>query len=147
MNLIGGYFNSIEDFPIWNWWKIAETGDLKYVFKDGKGKVTDRTVEVWFKLQNEYLDEYGITDGFRRLIKLKKKWIEKRTKYLVDDDRFALMESEMTEVDMDDIIKEKDVKTDETLIMLEQKLGRELDPKKISVKKYYDYINYFSKNG
>ena len=38
------------------------------------------------------------------------------------------------------------VDKDDTVIMLEQKLSRELDPKKISVKKYYKYINHFSKN-
>ena len=62
------YFNSIEDLPIWNWWKIAETGNLIYLHKleEYEGKEDYNLIELWNKLQNQYLEEFGITEEFRK---------------------------------------------------------------------------------
>jgi len=143
------YFNSIEELPIWNWWKIAETGNLIYLqrldFYDGEN-YSFKAQELWNKLQNEYLVEFGVTDEFRQVLELKKKWIDKKTDYLLTGERFKLTEIDIIEIELNETINDKIiVDKDDTLIMLEQKLGRELEPKSISVKKYYKYINHFSK--
>lgn len=143
------YFNSIDTLPIWNWWKIAETGNLIYLHVDGKYEEKDYSlVDLWDEIQNEYLDTFGITDEFRKMLHLKKKWISKKANFILTGDRFNLTEIDIIEADMSDTMETKiKVNKDDTLIMLEQKLNRGLDPKKVSVKKYYNYINYFSKNG
>jgi hypothetical protein len=144
------YFNSIEVLPIWNWWKIAETGNLIYlhILEDYEGKEDYNLIELWNKLQNEYLDEFGITEEFRKILSLKKKWINKKVEYLTTGERFKLTEIDIIESDIAETMDSKvAVDKDDTIITLERKLGRELDPKQISVKKYYKYINHFSKNG
>jgi predicted Mrr-cat superfamily restriction endonuclease len=128
---------------------IAETGNLIYLHKKDfyEGEDYD-SIELWNKLQNEYLDEFGITEEFRRILSLKKKWISKKVDYLTTGERFKLTEIDIIEADMQNIMEDKvTVDKDDTIITLERKLGRELNPKKISVKKYYKYINHFSKNG
>jgi hypothetical protein len=143
------YFNSIDSLPIWNWWKIAETGNLIYLYKDeDKYDKTDYSlVSIWNTLQNEYLDTFGITAEFEQILKLKKKWIIAKSDFLITGDRFILNSIDEIESDINETMKAK-ITTDkgDTIVMLETKLSRELDPKKISVKKYYNYINYFSKN-
>jgi len=141
------YFNSIDDLPIWNWWKIAETSNLIYLHKGGDYSKKDYTLTtLWNKLQDEYLDEFGITDDFRKLLSLKKRWIKGKANFLISGDRFILNELDVIESDLNELEVDKEkVDKDNTLIMLEQKLNRGLDPKEISVKKYYKYINYFSK--
>lgn len=141
------YFNSIEDLPIWNWWRIAETGNLIYLHKEADYSKEDYTlVSLWNRLQDEYLNEFGITQEFQDVLKLKKKWINAKTNFLITEDRFILNEIEEIEIDIKETMSSKiTVNKDETVIMLETKLNRELNPKKISVKKYYNYINYFSK--
>ena len=141
------YYNSIDDLPIWNWWKIAETGNLIYLHKDSDYTKTDYSlVSLWNSLQNEYLDTFGITDEFEQILKLKKKWIIKKSDYLLTGERFKLNEISMIETDIQDAMNTKiTVDKDDTIVMLETKLSRELNPHKISVKKYYNYINYFSK--
>jgi len=142
------YFNSIETLPIWNWWKIAETGNLIYLHKleDYEGKEDYSLMTLWNKLQDEYLNEFGITREFREMLTLKKRWIDVKSKFLITGERFLLNEIEEIEIDLDETNANKiEVKKDETVIMLEQKLNFPLDPKKMSVKKYYNYINYFSK--
>jgi len=143
------YFNSIEDLPIWNWWRIADTGNLIYLKKleyyEGND-YSNYAFDLWNKLQNEYLDEFGITDEFRQMLELKKKWIDIKTDYLITGVRFKLTEIDMIEAEINENMTVKiNVDKDDTLIMLEQKLGRELNPKTISVKKYFKYINHFSK--
>ena len=141
-------FNSIENLPIWNWWKISESGSLGYLYKDeNKHKENDNSlIDLWVSIQDEYLEEFGITADFREVLTLKKRWVNQKAEYLITGERFLLNEIEEIEIDL----KELDsagvsVKKDDTLIMLEEKLSRELNPKEMSVKKYYNYINYYSK--
>lgn len=127
------YFNSIEDLPIWNWWKIAETGNLIYLHKleEYEGKEDYNLIELWNKLQNQYLEEFGITEEFRKILSLKKKWINKKVEFLTTGERFKLTEIDIIESDINETMEGKvKVDKDDTVIMLEQKLSRELDPKK-----------------
>ena len=138
----------LAQLPIYNWWKIAETGNLIYLHRleDYDGKKDYSLINLWNKLQNEYLDEFGITRDFEAVLTLKKRWINVKSNFLLTGDRFLLNEIDEIEIDIKDTIDTKiAVDKDDTVIMLEQKLSRELDPMKISVKKYYKYINHFSK--
>ena len=143
------YFNSIDELPIWNWWRIAESGNLIYLHKGNYDK-EDYTYEaylLWNKLQNEYLDEFGITDEFRQILELKKKWISKKTEFLLTGERFKLTEIDMIEAEISETSSVKTAnKKEDSIIILERKLGFPLDDKILSVKKYYNYINHFSKN-
>ena len=59
---LGRLWQSIEDMPIYNWIKILETGDLKWLFVKNKGRVSSRSQEHWMELQQEYLDEFGLDE-------------------------------------------------------------------------------------
>lgn len=141
------YYTSIDELPIWNWWQIADTSKLSYLRKDENYEEDDFPIELWFKIQNEYLDEFGFTDDFRQIIELRKKWIKKKTDYLVTNNRFNLTEIEIIEGKMSELIDAK-IKVDKfkSVILLEKELHREINPKLISVKKYYKYMEYFSNN-
>jgi len=92
------YYETIDELPIWNWWQIADTGNLIYlkVEDDYKGEEYE-PIQLWFDLQNEYLEEFGMTDQFRQILTLKKKWIQKKTEFLLTDDRFKLTEIDIIE--------------------------------------------------
>lgn len=146
MNLKKDCFNSIEDLPIWNWWKISEEGDLKYLFIKGEGKVTGEVYELWMDIQQEYFDNYGISEGLKETLKLKLEWIKEKAKFISTGDTFHRMKCNMLEVEMNDTGSGSGLLTnDDTIIFLEEKLGREVDPQNISVKKYTDYIRYYQK--
>jgi len=143
------YFNSIDELPIWNWWRIAESGNLIYLHKGNYDKedYTYKAYLLWNKLQNEYLDEFGITEEFRQILELKKKWISKKTEFLLTGERFKLTEIDMIEAEISETSSTKTAnKKEDSIIILERKLGFPLDDKILSVKKYYNYINHFSKN-
>lgn len=141
------YFNSIDELPIWNWWKIAETGELYFLFKDSDSKKdASHLHEIWNNIHNEYLDEYGLTDDFKRVLKLKKKWILTQNEYIQTGERFKLTEIDIINAQIQEETQEKKTMSkDDTIIFLEEKLGREINPKELTVKKYNDYIKYYSK--
>ena len=138
-------FNSIDELPIWNWWKCSETSNLVYLHKNSDYKKEDFSLfELWEDLNNQYFDEFGIGDRLIELMRLKKKWIIKKADYLLNENRFALTELDIIEAEMQDNADSGSrAKNSDTIIFLEEKLGREINPKEISVKKYYDYINYY----
>ena len=144
-NLKKDCFNSIDELPIWNWWKCSETSNLIYLHKNSDYKKEDLSLfELWEDLNNQYFDEFGIGDRLVELMRLKKKWIIKKADYLLNENRFALTELDIIEAEMQDNSSSANMaKNSDTIIFLEEKLGREINPKEISVKKYYDYINYY----
>jgi hypothetical protein len=141
------YYNSIENLPVWNWWKISETGNLVYLRKDENYELEEFSLsELWEKIHNEDLSLFPISNESKRVMRMKKKWIEKQAKYLVDGDRFALTEAEIIDINIKDSIDTSgSMSNDEIIIFLEEKLGRELNPKELSVKKYKNYIRYYNK--
>ena len=44
-------YQSIEFLPIWNWYEILKTGDLKHLFISGKGRVNEKIGLLWDSLQ------------------------------------------------------------------------------------------------
>lgn len=140
-------FLSIDELPIWNWWRVSETGNFIYLRKDADYKKKDYSLSsLWESLNDEYFDAYGISDNTIKAMKLKQKWILKRADFILNNNRFALTECDIIEMDLDDLQNDsKSMSNEESIIYLEERLGREVDPKRTSVKKYYDYINYYSK--
>lgn len=146
-NLKKECYNSIEELPIWNWWKITETGSLIYLYKDNNYSKEDYSlVSLWTKLHNEYLDKYGLTSNLKEVLKLKKEWIKKQADYIITGNRFNLTELDIIDAELKENMSDSSTMTkEESIIFLEEKLGRELNPKELTVVKYNDYIKYYSK--
>ena len=106
MSLKKDYFSSTSELPIWNWWEIVRTGDLVYLNKSCKGSINGLG-KIWYNIHDEYLNKYGRTDDFKSVLRLRKRWIEKQCQYILNNDRFALMESELLEIDIADEIGSK----------------------------------------
>lgn len=137
-------FDSIDNLPLFNWWKITDTGDLKWLYKEEVKKADVKVYDLWEKIHNEYLEDYGLTPDFKQMLKLKKKWIIKQAEY-IQGNRFASTEASIVDAKIQDLTSGEGMKREDTIIFLEERLGRELDPKKMTVRKYNDYIKYYSK--
>lgn len=140
-------FDSIDNLPMWNWREIYKTGNLAYLYKDGDYKGDDQNnKEIWFKIQDEYLDGFGINSKLKKIITLKKKLVNHLSDFIITRDTHSRMLADMTQLDIDDENNTvKAMNEDDIMIFLEEKLGRELDLKAVSVRKYNNYINYYSK--
>jgi hypothetical protein len=76
--------------PFWNWNQITETGDLKYLFKTCKGRVSKELGEVWEDLQDQHFREFGQEDVLKARIRTMKKLIELNNKFVQTGQRHLL---------------------------------------------------------
>jgi len=137
----------LEEMPINNWRLILETGDLKYLFKSRKGRVSNRCIDHWDTLQQEYLDEFGIEESYKQILRLEKKLLNLNLDFVIERDRFLLNMIKITEADIKALKSEESVKFYEMLDHVEKYKGFAIDPDKYSVKKWYYSLKNISKNG
>ena len=140
-------WTDIEDMPIWNWNQICETGDLKYLYKDLKGRVSKTLDTLWTELQQQYIDEFGLDENFKQQLRLKKDLIKLNCDYILTKDRFKLVEIKIKQADILSLSGKRVVEFYEVLDHVEKYKGFEIDPKKTSVKKWYWTLKNMAKNG
>lgn len=100
LNITEAYYDSIDEMPIYNWNKVIETGDLKWIYKSGKGRVSKALNKVWVELQDQYFEEFGIDDTFRKRIRLMKEVIKLNDEFIQTGDRFLLNLIHIAETDI-----------------------------------------------
>lgn len=135
-NTTDQYYDSIETMPIYNWNKIIETGELKWLFKDG-GRVCRASADKWEELQNEYFEEFGIDQEFKKRIRLMKEIIRLNDEFIQTGDRFLLNLINISEFDLKAMSQIKEVKFYDLLdkVMTIKKMF--IDPKVYPVKLWY----------
>jgi len=133
----GNLWGSIEDMPIYNWVKIMETGDLKWMFIKNKGRVSERVYNQWVNLQQEYLEEFGLDERAKQTLRHKKRLIELNTDFVITGDRHLLNLIAMTELDLKNEDEKEAVNFYQMLDYVEKYKGFAIDPKKTSVIKWY----------
>jgi len=100
-NTTESYYLSIDELPIYNWNKIFETSDLDYLKKNNNKKVKEEfLVELWVKLQNEYLDEFGLESIFKQKLEIQKKIAIKNYEFILKNDRFILTEIDILNAEL-----------------------------------------------
>jgi hypothetical protein len=63
-------YDSIDVLPVWNWNQIHETGNLKHLMIDGKQDTPPGLQKLWLKLNQQYMDEFGISSKYRDYLRL-----------------------------------------------------------------------------
>jgi hypothetical protein len=128
---------SIEEMPIYNWIKILETADLKWIFKESKGRVTKRLGEHWLTLQQQYIDEFDLDENYKQQLRIMKKLALLNCDFSITRDRALLNDIKMLEIDLESNNQKKAIKFYEMLDHVEKYKGFAIDPQKTSVMKWY----------
>lgn len=145
------YYSSIEDLPMWNWQKVQKTGDFKYLCKVrfGISDNTNKSKEIWTKCFDSFIQLVGLGEDYNRVLKLKQQYLQARCEWIETTNYQAKMKSKFLAIDIEGANATINMKTkgneSDTTIIIEQKLGIKIDLKKITVKEYYDYVDYFTK--
>lgn len=146
--------NSIEEMPIYNWWKIHETKDISYLFKkeiDAKKYKKNITLEDnkflsirWQRLYNQYIQRYGFSDEFLEVIE-KERQIALMKIEMFESEQFT-METAI-EIEEYNLNKKKEskikVKSDfyQNKALIEKRVGFRIDVKNCSVVEFISYTN------
>lgn len=149
------HYPTIDDLPVFNWWRIHEEGDCRWLLinKDlpkGRRGRSARTVlsAVFKKMCSEFVKRFGLGNDFmRQLEKQKQIYLLKIERHVTGDKS------------IETLIKIKQIQLDlmkgsqpsmgfyEIKGILEQHLGFCIDAKRVSVAEFYSYFKIISSRG
>lgn len=138
-------YNSIETLPIWNWYQIPKNnGDLRFLYKSCKGVVGDKMVQLWYDLQDEYIERFGLDADFEKELALKKQIIQLNCDYVLTQNKFNNTLINIAKADLKALGDKKG--TDFYIIKdsLEKHKGFKIDPKTTSVVEWFSTIKNLS---
>lgn len=133
---------------MWNWWKLQETNNFKYlaVGKDLINDFSKESAKIYENIFNEYIKIGGLGEEYIELLKLKQKWVQLRSEWLLTGDKGVKMDSIMLDVDIKDQQSKLNsipgVTKESALAVICEQVGH-IDEKNITVKQFYNYINYY----
>ncbi len=135
-------YNSIHNLPIYNWNQIHKTSDFGYLLKNYEKVQHDGLNELWIKIYDEYIKEFGLSKEYQNILKLKINIAKQKADYIVTSDRvklnfIALDEAKLKEIET----KEAPDTFRKTLMHIEKSQGVKMNDKQLSVYEFYHYIN------
>lgn len=137
--------------PIWNWEMLSKLNDLSYMLiTDDYSKINGVNFIELRKIYNEleatYLTEFMLKSDYFEIINLQKEAIGLRIDAILTGDKTLNVHATLSEKEIDLLSEnKKSLNLNESIAILEKYLGFPLDEKKLSVKKYFTYIDMLIK--
>ena len=140
------YYLSIEELPVWNWWKLHEKNDFKQLLKGSNDKIDERVVDVVKELQNEFIETFGIDENYANYLRKQIQIELLKIKILKTGDWIYENDVDILQIELEELTsKEQDKGMNTATISVEKWMGFKLDIKKISTFEYYSYIKAIEK--
>jgi hypothetical protein len=139
------YYKGIDDLPLYNWIKCND-GYLKFTRKNETGS-PEMDVVTWQNIYNEYLNEFGLSETYKRMLNAMKKKAILELDFVLTGDRFKLTEIEIEETRLKAMLQNggKGMTIEESLIYISKWLGTWLNTKQITVREYFNLIEQYGK--
>jgi hypothetical protein len=140
-------FDNIDVCPIWNWIKIQQTGDLSYLVNKGSFTI-EELEEIFLSMQDEIFKDFGISEKYKNYLSLLKEKARITIEVIETDDAFSKLDLQVVEEDIKMILDDgKTQQFDEVVVYIEKFMGFQLNPKKVTIRKYYNYLKVMNENG
>lgn len=144
-------YNTIDELPIYNYWKISETGDLKWLFKSiptktpDKGQIEELT-KSWEQIE---LEVYAILINdnayMERIRKLKAEKMQVVRAYTSNDIATQLRVNAMFhQKQSKEQNKQQQSSYHEAIAALEHKLGFPINEREMTVRRYFTHVRLLS---
>ena len=145
-NTRGKYWESIDDFPLYNWIKCNENL-LQYARKDLNIGNEDDDQEAWMNIWDQYLKKYGLAKLHQRLLNVMKQKAILECEYVITKDRFNLNLIEIEAQRLKDMMANAGhgISIEESLIHLSRWAGFRMNAKEISVVEYFNMMKQYGK--
>jgi hypothetical protein len=126
--------------PLDNWIRITEDGEYKYMCKDPENVKGVDLAEAWYNLNDEYIQRYGLSSLYTRLLKKMKEKALLELNYVTSRDRFKLTEISLAEEELRSMMSNRGegIGIREALIHLSKYMGFRLDPRQITVSEFFN---------
>ncbi len=146
------YYRNLDELPLWNWIKLFTEKDYKYLIKDVeysiftiKPKDFEDLNNIWQKIYDEYVDNFGFTKKYKRVLELQRKIAILKCNMYINDNSFIrneirIKEQQLKKENSKNVVDEDGNDYNKQLILIEKWLGSSLDMKQLSTKKYFTYL-------
>ena len=152
-NLLSKYsskYSSIDDLPMYNWKKIHDTNELKWLFVTKQEVENNELLERrWALIYDEYLNEFGLSDEYKEILKVKRKIANLQADYIIKGDRVILNFINIEKNALESLYdtSKKGSSFRDSLVHLEKMQGIKINTKQITVADYYNYLRSIKNNG
>ena len=139
-------YDTLEDLPIYNWFKVSETNDYRWLLKsyDKESKVDYKP--LFDKLNQEFLDIFGASSEREKLLSLLKRLIKHKADYLLGKKHvinyIKVIEFQLEQLGNQDVRKQS---VFEICVVLSKYQSYNVDPKKTNVITFHSIINNLEK--
>jgi hypothetical protein len=135
---------------MYNWKQIHDTNELKWLFvKKSKCENTKELEIIWSTIYDEYLKEFGLSEEYKEILKIKRRLAMYQADYIEKEDRILLnyinIEQNALESMYDTTKKGSSFR--DSLVHLEKMQGIKINTKEITVADYYNYLRSIKENG
>lgn len=140
------YYNSIDTLPVFNWFKVIETGDLKNLVMNphevSPKRLKDQELaSIWHKIYSEFIDTFGVDDTYKEILLLRCEVDYYKNLMVLEEDRSMLNFIRRAEKQLEALLKDNhETKYDMTSVYVEKYMGFKIDKRSLSVKEYYGYL-------
>lgn len=138
-------YKSIDELPIYNWWKVHKDNSLLWLLHDPKQHISgvqeQQLTEVWASIYKEFINTFGISKAFREVLNVKREiQIYKYRMYLEKDETLQIF-IDIAQDKLEELLKSGGKsEVNKEKVYVEKYLGRHVDDKTITVKEYYTYL-------
>lgn len=146
-------YRSIDTLPIFNWWKVHQTGSFKYLLLDANapeptGAKHQALSALWDRVYDEYIERFGFSEGFLRILNKRKEITNLRNEKMQTDDLSIQTFIDVAGEELKQLIADATGKTDfyESKADMERVLGFTLNPRIVTVAEFNSYISSIKKN-
>lgn len=141
-------YDDLEVLPVWNWNRVHETGDLKYLLLDERQEVPASAHRVWLKLNQQYMNLFGITKKYKDYLRLKKEIALLEMDAFLKNNKTLNLFADVKREKMRELFEAGDnVTFTESVGAVERYMGFQVDVRTTSVAKFYTYLKMIKGNG
>jgi hypothetical protein len=140
------YYKSIEDLPVYNWWKLHEENDFKYLLRDSNKKVNRYAINIFKSIKDEFVNEFGIDRRYEQYLDKVWKLEMYNIKMALTGDKSDKIFADNLEFEIEDLLNEQETKVHNHGVMhIEKYMGFRLDIKTTTVNEFYGYVKEIEK--
>jgi hypothetical protein len=140
------YYKSIEDLPVYNWWKLHEENDFKYLLRDSNKKVNKYSINIFKSIKDEFVNEFGIDRRYEQYLDKVWKLEMYNIKMALTGDKSDKIFADILEFEIEDLLNEQETKVHNHGVMhIEKYMGFRLDIKTTTVNEFYGYVKEIEK--
>lgn len=140
------HYKTLEEIPVYNWFKIHETNDISYMLTNGPKKVNKQfrivLLLAFQKMRDEFIDVFGLSDRTKELMKLKAQLQVRKIDLALTQDRIHktfinVLEKQIKEIE-GDVNKTVDFWADK--VHVDKFMHQRINLKDISAREYFSIL-------